>query len=235
MSRLLGPAIVVVVALALASAAAATPGTRLVRYMPFDLSGRTAGVHVDRTVTGSCFAGSIAIDRPDAWRCTVGNQILDPCLQAPEGAAPLICVAGRIVVRLRLAKALPEAMRNTAPRRFSAWRLVLRNGDVCDRFTGTAAGTIAGHDLAYGCRSGATTTDPVRGRPFWTVSVLPKGIEPSRITRLGQLKVAQVVRALGLSTQANDIRTAAGGADEARTTSSGAVAISRSNGAPPST
>ena len=95
----------------------------------------------------------------------VGNQILDPCLQAPEGAAPLVCIAGTKAVRLRLTKALPLSLRNKAARRFFAWRLVLQTGDVCDRFTGTAAGTIQGHDLVYGCRSGGTTTAPAHACP----------------------------------------------------------------------
>ena len=85
---------------------------------------------------------------------------------------------GAQAIRLKLTKALPLAMRNGKEHRFFAWRLVLRNGDVCDHFTGTAAGTIQGHDLVYGCRSGGTTTDPVRAHAFWTVSYLPKGGDP---------------------------------------------------------
>jgi hypothetical protein len=195
--RLLAAAMLAVSLLTAGAALGASPGTRIVHFEPFDLSGRTGGIHIDRTLRGSCFAGSIGMPRPDAWRCTVGNEILDPCLQAPEGAAPLICIAGARAIRLKLTKALPLAMRNGKERRFFAWRLVLRNGDVCDHFTGTAAGTIQGHDLVYGCRSGGTTTDPVRSHEVWTVSYLPKGGDPSKVTKLSRLKVAQVARAIG--------------------------------------
>ncbi len=197
MSRLVAATAFAVCLLSVGVALAASPGTRIVHFEPFDLSGRTAGVHIDRTLRGSCFAGSIGMPRPDAWRCTVGNEILDPCLQAPEGAAPLICIAGAQAIRLKLTKALPLAMRNGKEHRFFAWRLVLRNGDVCDHFTGTAAGTIQGHDLVYGCRSGGTTTDPVRAHAFWTVSYLPKGGDPSKVTKLAQLQVAKVAQAIG--------------------------------------
>jgi hypothetical protein len=192
------PAVVILVSALLAGAAlAAGPGTKIVHFQAFDLSGRTAGIHIDRSASGSCFSGSIGMPRPDAWRCMAGNQILDPCLQAPEGAAPLVCIAGAKAIRLRLTKALPRSLRNKATRKFFAWRLVLQTGDVCDRFTGTSAGTIQGRDLVYGCRSGGATTGPIRGRPFWTVSYLPKGANPSDYSRLSELKVRKVERAIG--------------------------------------
>jgi hypothetical protein len=192
------PAVVALASVLLSGAAlAASPGTKIVHFQAFDLSGRTAGIHIDRSASGSCFSGSIAMPRPDAWRCMIGNQILDPCLQAPEGAAPLVCIAGTKAIRLRLTKPLPLSQRNKVPKRFFAWRLVLQSGDVCDVFTGTAAGTIQGHDLVYGCRSGGTTTLPVRGRPFWSVWYLRKGADPADSTKLSQLPIRKVARAIG--------------------------------------
>jgi hypothetical protein len=197
MSKLLALMTLACAALVPGSALAASPGTKVVHFKAFDLSGRTPGIHVDRTLRGSCFAGSIGMPRPDAWRCMVGNEILDPCLQAPEGAAPLICLSGSQVIRLNLTKALPFAMRNKDEGRFFAWRLVLQGGDVCDALTGTAAGVIQGHGLSYACRSGGVTTEPLRGHAFWTVRYLPKGANPSGYTRLSQLKLRKVAQAIG--------------------------------------
>ena len=51
------------------------------------------------------FSGSIGMPRPDAWRC-MGQPDPRSRLQAPEGAAPLICIVGAKAIRLRLTKAL---------------------------------------------------------------------------------------------------------------------------------
>jgi hypothetical protein len=195
-SRLVALAAVALAVLIAGSAVAAAPGTRIVRFNPFDMSGSGGGIAVGRTFSGSCFSGSIAMPRPDAWRCSVGNEIYDPCLTAPIGPAPLICVAGRTAIRLKLVKALPRSRRNPDTGRFSAWRLTLRNGDVCDRLTGTTV-AIEGRSLAYGCRSGGSITAPLRGHPFWTARYLPKGADASTVERLARLRIAQVVRALG--------------------------------------
>ena len=184
-------------ALFVTSAQAAGTPTRLVRFHAFARNGRVL-VETRRTLRGSCFSGSIGLPRPDAWRCLVGNELLDPCLESPRGpSVPLVCVADRIAVRLRLTKPLPASMRNGRERSFFAWRLVLRGGDVCERFTGTASGAVQGQGLVYGCRSGGTTTDPNRAGRSWTVRYLRKGVDPSRVRRLSRLELVPVVRAIG--------------------------------------
>jgi hypothetical protein len=100
-------------------------------------------------------------------------------------------------VRLRLTKPLPTKYRNRPEKTFFAWQLVLANGDVCQRFTGTAAGEVQGQGLVYGCRSGGTTTDPNRSRATWTVRYLKKGVSPFKLRKLTQLKLIPVARAIG--------------------------------------
>ena len=39
-------------------------------------------VPVMKTGSGSCFTGSIISQRSDAWRCSEGNKLLDPCFAA---------------------------------------------------------------------------------------------------------------------------------------------------------
>jgi len=155
---------------------------------------------VTKTLHGSCLSGSIGLPRPDAWRCIAGNFILDPCLESPLGPkVPLICVTytGDTAVRFTLMKPLPKKFENHPEKRFLAWRLVLANGDVCERFTGTAAGVVQGRGLVYGCTSGGTTTEPNRSGAAWAVRYLAKGKSPFKVKKLTQLQLLRVARAIG--------------------------------------
>jgi hypothetical protein len=200
LGRIGGAVSVLTVVLASVSGAlgATSRPTQLVHYRVFATTGKVVGIHVGRTLRGSCFSGSIGLPRPDAWRCMVGNEILDPCLESPRGtAAPLVCVNGKQGVALRLTKPLPLRMRNQPENLFFAWRLVLANGEVCERFTGTAAGAIQGQGLVYGCNSGGTTTEPDRRQTHWTVRYRPKNVNPSSIHKLTQLKLLPITEAVG--------------------------------------
>ena len=188
----------VVLATASTAAARTSAATKIVHFRVFTPSGKVVGVRVTRTLRGSCFSGSIGLPRPDAWRCMVGNEILDPCLESPKGpSVGLVCVFGNQAVRLHLTKGLPMRYKNRPEKTFFAWQLVLANGDVCQRFTGTAAGAVQGQGLVYGCRSGGTTTDANRSHPAWTVRYLKKGITPFKIRKLTELKLIAVARAIG--------------------------------------
>ena len=196
----------IVVALAAAAVAAAAigasgaPATKIVGFRAFTQAGKVVGLRVTKTLHGSCFSGSIGLPRPDAWRCMAGNFILDPCLESPLGPRmPLVCMTytGEAAVRFVLTKPLPKKFENRPEKRFFAWRLVLANGDVCERFTGTAAGAVQGQGLVYGCTSGGTTTEPNTSRPAWTVRYLAKGKSPFKVKKLTQLKLLRVSRAIG--------------------------------------
>ena len=184
--------------LSFGSAQAATAPTTIVHFRVFTPTGKIVGVRMTRTLRGSCFSGSIGLPRPDAWRCMVGNEILDPCLESPKGpSVGLVCVFDNQAVRLHLTKALPMKYKNRPEKTFFAWQLVLANGDVCQRFTGTAAGAVQGQGLVYGCKSGGTTTDANRSRPTWTVRYLKKLISPFKLKKLTQLRLFTVTRAVG--------------------------------------
>ena len=88
---------------------------------------------------GSCWTRSIALDRPGVWRCMVGNEIHDPCFQAPPRENELVCDAnpasGKTGFVLKLSKPLPaQPAPSTWP---SAWILKLADGSICEPFTGT--------------------------------------------------------------------------------------------------
>jgi hypothetical protein len=193
-------ALVALPAFAPAAPAVSVPApTTNVRFRAFTPGGGLLGLRISQSVRGHCFAGSIGLPRPDAWRCIVGNGILDPCLESPKGArASLVCIdfRGRGVL-LHLTSPLPRKLGNRPERSFFAWKLVLSDGDVCQRFTGTAAGVVQGAGLVYGCRSGGTTTDANRTRPAWTVRYLAKGRDPLTVKRLASLRLLTVVRAIG--------------------------------------
>jgi hypothetical protein len=185
---------------AAAIGATGAPATTIVHFRVFTPSGKVVGVRVMKTLHGSCFSGSIGLPRPDAWRCIAGNFILDPCLESPLGPkVPLVCTTytANRAVRFVLTKPLPKKFENNPEKRFFAWRLVLANGDVCERFTGTAAGVVQGQGLVYGCTSGGTTTEPNTSRPGWTVRYLAKGRSPFKVKKLTQLTLLPVARAIG--------------------------------------
>jgi hypothetical protein len=181
-----------------AVALAAGGRTRIVHFRVFTPAGKLLGGTVARDRSGSCFAGSIGLPRPDAWRCMTGNEILDPCLESPRGPArPLICVVAGGRLALRLTRPLPLGMRNRPEAGFFPWRLILANGDTCQLFTGTAAGVIQGRGLVYGCTSGGITTEPRRTGAFWTVRSLARNMNPSAVKRLSQLRLQRVAQAVG--------------------------------------
>ena len=90
-------------------AAPSLTATKVVDYVP------PAPAENATIVVGSCWTNSIAAPyRSDAWRCTVGNEIHDPCFQIP-GNANLLCdpnpgnIADASPVILSLVKPLPKS------------------------------------------------------------------------------------------------------------------------------
>ena len=62
--------------------------TQVISYVPETPTTSTP------VVAGTCFANSAAAPyRSDAWRCTVGNQISDPCFEIPGVTGSLYCGA----------------------------------------------------------------------------------------------------------------------------------------------
>lgn len=112
------------------------------------------------TQSGTCFAGSIAAPRPDAWRCMVGNSILDPCFATGDSTV-LLCepnpATGDAGTGLKLTQPLPAADGNPADLPPSPWLVQLADGTFCTPFTGTR-GMIDGKMTTYGCASGDPDT-----------------------------------------------------------------------------
>jgi hypothetical protein len=94
-----------------------------------------ATMKVTSTVTGSCWTGSIASLRSDAFRCMADNSIHDPCFKAAGNS--VVCptnVAANSGIRISLSKPLPRANPNATP---NAFMMALAGGITCNMGTGT--------------------------------------------------------------------------------------------------
>lgn len=92
-----------------------------------------ATMHVTARVKGSCWVSSIASRRSDAYRCTAGNAIHDPCFTLGRGrvACPTDAAKDRGIV-ISLTKPLPAAVEIR-----NAWQMELVSGVQCNIGTGT--------------------------------------------------------------------------------------------------
>jgi hypothetical protein len=164
-------------------------------FQPFGPSGVAPGLDVGQTVEGNCFAESFDIYRSDAWRCTAGNEILDPCFTDPfQNQAFLICSDSPLsntVTVLNLTEPLPAlptpspdtvAMGKALP-----WVVELEEGQVCTFATG-ATGSIGGKRLNYACTGGGSVWGELDiGQPVWTAF-----FQASGSTALNEVKVTAV-------------------------------------------
>ncbi|HEY3248491.1 MAG TPA: hypothetical protein VGK88_09410 [bacterium] len=186
----------VLTAAAVAVMGAAAPvqpsaATQVTLYVPFNPAGLSIGLAVTRKVSGSCFAGSAASSgRSDAWRCSAGNAILDPCYQGfQQGKMLLACPDtpwSANVVLMTPTKALPDkdANKDNVPRALP-WALELANGMKCELLTGATWG-VAGMRANYGCADNAYVIgDPDRTLARWRVFFQgPRGFA---VTQVGVL------------------------------------------------
>jgi len=131
----------------LASRADST-ATKVVNYTP-------ARMNVVATARGSCWEGSIAVNRADAYRCFIGNEIHDPCFTRGSGsvACPDIPDNDRGPLIL-LTKPLPQ---NTTTGATTAWAMRLQSGARCRAGTGTV---IPGYP--FYCSSVGVCASPLR-------------------------------------------------------------------------
>ena len=154
----------------------AAPPARKSNCDSFRPAGLSIGMAVTEKANGSCFTSSSAsASRPDAWRCSSGNGILDPCYQRILGDEKQTCLpSGRAVARERgavdLDAAAPDrAAQGDQPRRYptlgarTGQRPTLHADDGRD-----AAGRRHAHQLWM---SGGVQVvgDIDRSEPLWRV------------------------------------------------------------------
>lgn len=155
---------------------AQTP-TQVIAYMP-TLS--TSSTPIEK---GSCFAGSVAAPyRSDAYRCTVGNAISDPCFIMPGEPGMLACGVNPASTNtsssfiLQLTKALPSSATPSSTPPNWAWFVELKDGTICTPFTGTRPFTATGDVAVYSCNGSSVGEGLIFGdlnnsSSVWTAEV----------------------------------------------------------------
>ncbi|MGB8683848.1 MAG: hypothetical protein WCD12_13260 [Candidatus Binatus sp.] len=118
--------------------------TKVIRFVPAIPSGAAQ--------EGSCWTESIAITRPGAWRCTVGNGISDPCFPVTAKSDELVCGADPALNTegfvLKLSKPLPESSsREMKP---EPWIFRLADNSICEAMTGTLP-AVNGEPARWSC------------------------------------------------------------------------------------
>lgn len=110
--------------------------------------------------------------RPEAWRCTVGNEIHDPCFEAAANTVvcPLDGPWTNTGLRIALTVPLPRDRANTLQQGMGQpWALQLADGSRCE-LLGGATGVVDGMRLNYACNSRLNLYgNPDRSARPWTI------------------------------------------------------------------
>jgi hypothetical protein len=101
---------------------------------------------------GSCWTESIAVTRPGAWRCTVGNSISDPCFTVPANREQLVCDADPALktggFSLKVTKPLPKSPGRE--QKAVPWIFRLADNSICEAITGTLS-PVNGEPARWSC------------------------------------------------------------------------------------
>jgi hypothetical protein len=161
------------VAVAITAPVAGASKTAVVIFQPWANGTLGSGFIVSGKAQGSCFTHSLSTDRPDAWRCFEGNDILDPCFAQSPHSDTVACAESpfsKHMVLLSLKKRLTDGDNATTKwlqPKGMPWGLLLTNGDTCVFATG-ATDAVGGERLNYACRkTGWIVGAPDRSTAVW--------------------------------------------------------------------
>jgi hypothetical protein len=153
--------------------------TRVLVYEPWASSGFAHAISAHATITGQCFATSLTTGRDDAYRCTSGNELLDPCFSNPNsasGSGQVACPypSPDSVTIINLTAELPTAPpgQASAP---SPWLVILTDGRRCWSTSGAAGFQVAGLANTFACGGGLNLFGPPRRGTTWTILHQAKG------------------------------------------------------------
>jgi serine/threonine protein kinase len=164
----------------------APAGTQVIKVAPWTPEGQPAsGITVTGDVTGKCYSQSETTFRPDAWRCTTGNQLLDPCFSSSyleAAGGQLLCLGSPAMdhmVRLNLDEALPQS-NDHVQGELPPLKIVLADGQSC-LFASGATKTLSGQRLNYSCDHGVLYGGPDRTNATWTITYMGNGSETAKL------------------------------------------------------
>jgi hypothetical protein len=158
---------------------------------------------------GSCFTNSLSVPQPSAWRCTVGNEIFDPCLIAEDGQT-LVCDAdptrspGFV---LNLTEPLPPPDITTDQSQpGQPWLFELASGAICTFSTGATA-VVDDKRLNYFCSDDSQILGELQPGDPWTAEkvVLDIGDEGASIVESETLEVTAIWRTVSPTALAEEI------------------------------
>ena len=179
--QLLRTLVVLLTATASVTAADSFSTTQIKLFTPYGPGGLSKALSATEGVTGKCFAESVADpSRPDAWRCSAGNAIHDPCFANIMGDNKTLACARSPwesqVTLMNLTAPPDSSKRKEIPRsQAMPWALELANGDHCALFTGATA-PVAGMRINYGCPGGGQVVGDIdRSQPVWRVFYQKEG------------------------------------------------------------
>ena len=142
-------------------------------YSPANASGGLA-VSNPRTARGSCFTTSNVTLRSDAYRCTAGNTIFDPCffVNQTQVLCPTDGPWADSGLLLNLSGPLPSSAGGSDQgTKAPPWAIQLADGTRCLAVSG-ATNEIAGQRLGYFCKGGDGLYGSVqRSTAAWTIFV----------------------------------------------------------------
>jgi hypothetical protein len=146
--------------------------TEVADYAPWGSGDKLVGVSTSGQEAGSCFTASIAAaGRADAWRCSVGNEIRDPCFADPSGSQVACPDLPNLQSALIIRPSQPLDLSTANPTDLAAppWMLQLTIGTTCGFLTG-ATDVVAGQRLNYSCADGSSLYGtPDRSTGQWTI------------------------------------------------------------------
>lgn len=176
-------------------ARADTAKTSVMVFAPWAHGQLSSAFTIARKATGSCYSNALTTDRPDAWRCFIGEDIYDPCFSGVAHASVVACADdpfSRRLILLRLTKPLPNEKDPTTEMlqpKGEPWGLRLANGETCAFATG-ATDVAQGMRMNYECKGNDFIVGfPDRSKSVWTAHAI---VWPDK-KHLKQVRIATAV------------------------------------------
>lgn len=172
-------------------------------WIEFDKSNKNTGTEVivykqtyipKISKEGSCWTVSTAaFANGQAYRCTVGSYIYDPCFKAETNQ--LVCDIDPDILtsgfELKLTEKLPDVSMYDISGKERIWRAKLENGLICEIISGTAGRLKNGEWYFYSCNNNAVLIGSLsevfnKRDNFWKVQVADQN---ENVTEINVLKV----------------------------------------------
>ncbi|MBI4322580.1 MAG: hypothetical protein HY675_29160 [Chloroflexi bacterium] len=126
---------------------AVSSATQAVEFVPEGVRGQQA--------RGECWTNSNVVNRPNAWRCMVLNEIYDPCFSLNTSEGWVVCGASPMGDGLgfRMNLTRPLVVDNPGPYSRYPWVIELSDGNRCEGL-GPPASYVGDEAVSFACGNG---------------------------------------------------------------------------------